>query len=262
MEKGLSTDDGNVSGKSIYKIYHSEQGSTVFDKLTDKHLYYDTFDKMRVGFAVQIISNSVSEGIKHMIESGIFDDDEERQEAQNTVVFLKNMNELFDILNAKHCTDENTLKRGLSSQNIEQLVEFSHYVSCINSLGASKVYWISGLEQTVNAIIQLCETKFPIDENFVLFTRRLNQDAIENLFGLIRAQGGNNRNPSLLEFLRTLSKIMTSSLDINFGDSNCVREADTKIQLVDITPGVAVVDEWIDVDEEENYEVQFLLTIH
>lgn len=256
----MSTADGNVSGKCIYKIYHSEenQGSAIFDKITDKHLYYDTFDKMRVSLAVQIISFSVAQGIEKMLDSDIFDDDEEKLEAKNAVVVLKNMNDLFDILNAKVCTDENPLKRGVSSQNIDALIEFSYYVSCIESLGASKVFWITGLQQTVNAVIQLYEMKVVIDADFVIFTRRLNQDALENLFGLIRAHGGNNRNPSLLEFLRTLSKIMTSSLNINFGDSNCLREADSKIQLLDLKPDEAVVNEWIDVDDE----VQIMLTIH
>lgn len=264
MEKGLSTADGNVSGKCIFKIYHSEenQGSAIFEKITDKHLYYDTFDKMRVSLAVQIISNSVAQGIEKVLDSGIFDDEDEKQEAKNSIVFLKNMNDLFDILNAKLLTDENPLKRGVSSQNIEALIEFSYYVSCIESLGASRVFWITGLQQTVNAVIQLVEKKIVTDAGFVLFTRRLNQDALENLFGLIRAHGGNNRNPSLLEFLRTLSKIMTSSLDINFGDSNCLREADTKIQLLDIKSEIksdeAGADEWVDVDDE----VQFMLVIY
>lgn len=189
---------------------------------------------MRVSLAVQIFSRSVAKGIAKMVENNFFENDDEKQEAQTSTIFLQNMNDLFDMLNAKSHTDENFLKRGISAENIHILHEFSHYLSSITSLGSTKVFWITGLQQTVNAIIQLFEWKSKINPNFRLFTRRINQDALENFFGLVRAKGGNNRNPTLLEFLRTVSKLMTSSLDIQFGESNCVREADSKLQQLDI----------------------------
>lgn len=220
-----------MSGNCVKQIFESQEGAKVFPKLTYRHLNYDTFDKMRVSLAVQILSKSVSKGIELMIDSGFFKTDEEKQEAKNSSIFLSKMNDLFDMLNAKSPDDPNPLKRGISGENIHLLREFCVYVM---SLKCRKVYWIEGLQQTVNGIILFFEEKQAKNRSFCLMTRRLNQDALENMFGLIRASGGNNRNPTLLDYLRIVSRILTTSLKISFENSNCEIDENSHIQLMSI----------------------------
>lgn len=257
MEKGLETCDGNVSGKCVYKIYHSDENNTsdLFPKLTEKHLYYDTFDKMRVSYAVQIFSHSVSSGIKEMISNGFFEEEAEKKEAENSATFLSNMNDLFDLMNSKCHLDENVLKQGIGLDNIHLLYEFSEYLASVRTLGKAKVFWISGLLQTVNAVTQMCDEKFIKNANFRLFTRRLNQDALENFFGMVRAKGGNNRNPNLIEFLRTVSKLLQSALEIKILTSNCEREADSALQQINIETELSSTD--LDIEESLFEEVFF-----
>lgn len=92
-----------------------------------------------------------------------------------------------------------------------------------------KAYWIN--EQTVNGIILFFEERHKTNENFCLMTRRLNQDALENMFGLIQANGGNYRNPTLLDFLRIVSKVLTS-LNVSFENSNCVIDDCSNINVI------------------------------
>lgn len=187
---------------------------------------------MRVSLAVQILSKSVSEGIKHMISIGFFDTEEEKETAKNASIFAAKMNDLFDMLNAKERFDHNIFKRGISTQNIEHLRSLFDYVMSLKHTG-KKVFWINGLQQTVKGVILLFEEKQATDDSFCLMTRRLNQDALENMFGVIRAKGGNNRNPTLLDFLRIMSRLLTSSLKVSFQNSNCELEDGTKVEILD-----------------------------
>ena len=45
-----------------------------------------------------------------------------------------------------------------------------------------------------------------------IFTRQLNQDPLENLFGSTRQQGGNSDNPTPIEFKRAYRKLFHSNL--------------------------------------------------
>lgn len=91
-----------------------------------------------------------------------------------------------------------------------------------------------GLEQTIRGVIDIFDKLSLKNNNFVLFTRNLNQDPLENLFGLVRAQGGNNRILFLIDFLRNISRIMTSKLLIFPNETNCEFDETTFIQTVDL----------------------------
>lgn len=71
-----------------------------------------------------------------------------------------------------------------------------------------------------------------MDNNYVLMTQNLNQDPFENLFGQVRVKGGNNRNPYLLDFLRIISRIMTTTLLLTSNKTNCELDATTQIQVL------------------------------
>lgn len=225
-----------ISGDIIRKIYYADRNasSKVFPKLTDTHFSYDTFEKMRVNLAVQILSESVAKGLENVIESGYFSSQSILKVAKATVTFVRNMNILFDMLNAKSKTDPNVNKRGISADNINQLKILYNYVLTLKKVGGSTVYWISGLQQTVCGVIGLFEDLHSTDPSYTLFSRNLNQDPLENLFGLTRAQGGNNRNPYLIDFLRNISRIMTSKLLITPTGTNCEFDETTLVQVLDL----------------------------
>lgn len=70
---------------------------------------------------------------------------------------------------------------------------------------------------------------------FFILTVRLNQDPIENLFGLIRQRGGvgNRRNPTVKEFNNLLGQIMSIKFLRNSALTNCY-EDDDEILIQDL----------------------------
>lgn len=225
-----------INGDLVKRVFYADRNTTskIFPKLTDKHFTYDTFEKMRVNLAVQVLSNSVATGLQNVIDTGHFKSSSDIKVAKATVTFIGNMNNIFDLLNAKATSDPILNKRGVSKNNIDELKMMHNYVLTLKKHG-STVYWITGLAQTIKGIIELYEEMVISDDNFVLLTRNLNQDPLENLFGLTRAQGGNNRNPYLIDFIRNVSRIMTSKLLITPKETNCEMDDTTAVQIVDLS---------------------------
>lgn len=234
MDHSMESLDGKVSGEIIRKCYNKDKMTTTktFPKLTDAHLYYDTFQKMRVNLAVQLLSESVASGLESMTSVGVLKQDDKVVKA--TIGFVRNFNVLFDLLNASSVDDPNPNKQGLSSKNIHRLEGLLIYVASLKKLDSGTVYWIDGLIQTINGIIGIFHQINSNDKEFILFTRYFNQDPLENLFGLIRAHGGNNRNPYLIDFLRIISRIMTSKLLLNPQNTNCAIEDTSAITVLDL----------------------------
>lgn len=230
----METEHGKISGEILRKVYFADTNSAtkLFSNLTDNHFQYDTFDKMKVCLAVQILSESVAKGLEHVLSAGYFKPESQKKIVQSTVTFVRNMNTLFDLMNAKSANDPNENKRGVSIQNINRLTELSDYISSIKQT-ESAVYWIDGLNQTVRGIIGMFNEEYRRDPEFVLMSRFLNQDPLENLFGQIRAQGKTNRNPFLIDFLRTMSRIITSNTLIATSKTNCEVDDSTKVKVFD-----------------------------
>lgn len=133
-------------------------------------------------------------------------------------------NILFDLLNSKDHNNVN--KRGISTSSIKLLYDLKAYISSLEQCCGNKVFCITGLIQSVNAVIQLYEEHF---QSSFLWTRLLNQDPLENLFGLIRGQSTNTNNPYLIDFLRILPRIITTKINLKIQNTNCEWDASTKI---------------------------------
>lgn len=231
----METIDGNISGELLKKVYFADKNTAtkLFSKLKDNHFEYDTFEKMRVCLAVQILSESVAKGLEHAVKSKFFKKESENKVAHSTIIFVRKMNILFDIMNAKSIEDCNENKRGISKRNIDYLSELYKYITTIKQINGSTVYWIEGLKQTVNGTIGLFYQCHNQSSDFVLLTRLFNQDPLENLFGQVRARGKNNRNPYLLDFLRTISRIITSNILMTPKNTNCELDESSTVKVLE-----------------------------
>uniref|UniRef100_A0A336N440 CSON010607 protein n=1 Tax=Culicoides sonorensis TaxID=179676 RepID=A0A336N440_CULSO len=121
LERKMTSKNGNISGDLVKKAFylHKDLATNCFSKLSNVHFEYDTFEKMRVDLAVQILSESVASSLEHL------------KNDQNTIKFVRTMNVLFDIMNAKTVNDSNENKRGVSASNIERLIEIYEYLGSI-----------------------------------------------------------------------------------------------------------------------------------
>lgn len=234
LEHGIQTSFGTAFGYYIKKIYDNElkYSNRLLPKLTDTHFNYDTFQKMRVYLATQILSNSSSKAIDQMVEKGFFKGND-IPKAKATSHFCKKMNDLFDIMNGKIADDINPLKRGISLHTIGYLRELKEYVESFEQIKGSKVYCINGLKLTINAVVNYFDEKCR-DTGSILLTRYLNQDPLENLFGEIRRQSHTGTNPDLLDVLRIMSRIITTKYDMGAKHRNVEWDASYDLSLIDL----------------------------
>lgn len=230
----MQTKDGKISGELLKRAYysHKDLATNSFNKLTNIHFEYDTFDKMRVYLAVQILSESVASSLEYLLRSGFFKTKTDQKTVQNTITFVRTMNILFDMMNAKSSDDCNENKRGISGMNVDRLTEIYEYLTSIE-LNDGTVYWIEGIKQTINGTLGLFTENHSKNVNFILLTRYMNQDPLENLFGRVRAHGKNNRNPYLIDFLRIISRIITSNILITPSKTNCELDESSNVTVID-----------------------------
>lgn len=64
------------------------------------------------------------------------------------------------------------------------------------------------LKKTINSVLGLWDQLKNVHHFEFLYTRRLNQDGLENHFGSIRRQNGNCINPTPIRFQRTFKKLV------------------------------------------------------
>jgi len=91
------------------------------------------------------------------------------------------------------------------------------------------VFSFDGMVQTIRGVLFV--SKALSDENIpYLMTSRLNQDALENTFSLVRSANGNNSTQSVQEFGFTLAKLLSIKYTTAFTNiSNCEEDVDSDI---------------------------------
>jgi hypothetical protein len=205
----LITSDGIVSWRVIEEFYYLDKGfaTRMATKLNDIHIHPNSFQKMRVSYATQICSNTVASGIETLHRLKRFSPDNAAK-AIPTALFLRKMNNIFDIMNSRKF-DSSPYKKPLSEENkfafeyIDEIIEFLECIKIIRKKNKKEypVFCISGMIQTLRAIkLIILEVLGPDEGLKFLLTAKLNQDFLENVFAIIRGMGGYNRLPSVREF--------------------------------------------------------------
>lgn len=85
-------------------------------KMTREHINFAS-NKMCVRLAAETYSSSVANSMEILLRNG----DPSFRNAAGTIIFIKNVNKLFDILNSKHVDSINLFKRGLNLENAQQV---------------------------------------------------------------------------------------------------------------------------------------------
>lgn len=152
MKNDIETPDGKVSWRIIKKLYEidSQNSSTrLCPKLTPKHIAPGNFDKMKVKYATQIFSHTVSSAIRTLVRIGHYKDCENT--ALSTADFVEKINKLFDCLNSHVLYDKNPYRSALcKNNNIEAyLKEMKVYFQNIKYCGANTVFCIKGIILTI-----------------------------------------------------------------------------------------------------------------
>lgn len=224
-------------------------------KLTKKHMQWQR-NPMSVRLAVETFSESVASSIEYLMDQNV----PEFQGARATIGFIRRMNTLFDIFNSRHCNDRNIFKRRLSPENKRIIFDFFRETTeffktlKVEITFYKKVEKKDGKEEKNNRkkervidrieVLPILHTRHRVSfrgfiinmeslmamfEEYVeknkiinsIPTYNLLQDAIEMMFGRIRACGGFNNNPNVQQFKGAFRKIQSNMrMDLST-TSNC-----------------------------------------
>lgn len=225
-----------VNWKDVSNTFEIDQKSLSARSLlriTHKHIWPNTFEKMRVKYAVQVFSKSMSAAILTAHATGELNS----ITAVDTAIFLRKVNDIFDCLDARTIRDSNPLKRGLSifkeqpAQALRDAIEyFSNLEILENGKTRSNIYCVGGFQWTIKAILLLWDDLQNSNWTYLL-TSRLNQDPLENCFSVLRSRGGYNPQPTVKQFRQALQHNMFIKLQDPISSSNCEKDDHELLEL-------------------------------
>lgn len=232
--------DKVVSFDHVVKLFELDNGNVLrcVPKLTKAHVELNNFKKMNVRLATQVLSRSVTCGIRTYIKLGKM-----TQEAEDTADFIERVDRLFDIMNSNSLNTMHKWKKPLSMQSLGSFSILESEFSWI----ASWKFWSKkkqnikdslpfqqGLMMTVHSLRLVCLGLLTNHGFRFVLTTRFNQDLIENWFSCIRGKGKNNDSRTTLEY-ESVSKSITVNWLLQRPEkgSNCQLDFDSFIELID-----------------------------
>ena len=214
LDHPIITPNGKVTKEPLEQLVAYEERG-VFKKafkISSTHLTVSGTERQRVNLAVQVLSNTVGLALVDLGEKG-----------KITSEFWKALSELillsdkwFDIFNVSQISQ----LTAPFTANVDQMAILT---SVINLMKALRVeYWSEkenklvyrsnpfqkGIIVSSLSLINLSEDLKKLYGNQYILTRRLNQDALEHLFGIIRQMGGTCDHPSTLDFKHRMKKFI------------------------------------------------------
>ena len=180
-------------------------------KLSDSHINLTGFTKMKVKYATQVLSHSVSATILTYVSLNALP-----AAAAGTAELISNFDKIFDCLNSSSLNSPKCHQQAISENSVHHefladMLKFIQSIKVVNRTTqedvTNKLKCLNGLCLTINSVLSLWSVLKEEESLDFLLTRRLNQDPLENFFGTIRQQGGNSDNPTPLQFTRAFKKL-------------------------------------------------------
>lgn len=204
--------------KTLYTLDGSNPDGKICVKLTEKHINPEGRHKMKVKLASQVFSRSVYAGLTFAKTCGVIDN-------QGTAEFVFFMDKLFDSLNGVR-TSSKPLRRPLTDSSdhntfwgeakpfLDQLI-FKKGNATVQSPPSVKNFIV-----TIRNIQALWKHMKDLGFKYLL-TRCLNQDPLENFFGIIRGLCGQNYRPTCSQFISAFKTCLINNLHSTSTTMNC-----------------------------------------
>ncbi|KAF2879279.1 hypothetical protein ILUMI_26897 [Ignelater luminosus] len=195
-------------------------------KITPAHMSPSNFQKMRVKYAAQIFSYTVSAAIK----TASITKEVNSVTALDTADFIENINDIFDALNSRVLHDPNPKRRPLSVFNNKTTTILQNRIQYFQNIDVfegntkrNNIYCLDGFQWTLKSILLLWDHLRKLRVKF------LNQDSLENFFSVIRNRGGYNPTPIVRQCRIAIQQNMNIRLQMAEGTGNCeIDEIDTQ----------------------------------
>lgn len=225
----LQSPEGVTDKKYLELFYEKDkqQHLRLAPKLTDNHLNPNNFKKMKVNLAAQILSATVAAALNTYIALGALP-----LSAVFTATFIEKLDKLFDMLNSYKMTDTKQFNKPFVGSELQ--ISFLNEMYCffdntkvLQDNGkdiTNTMKFINGWKLSIKAFLNLWEllkSKYKF-----IYTRRLNQDCLENFFGSLRQQAGNARNPTPIQCIQGFKKLFCLNYFQHSEGANCIEDFD------------------------------------
>lgn len=211
----------NVDAKRRYRLA---------PRLTSQHINLTSFSKMRVKLATQTLSHSVAAAVETNCSIGSL-----APVAMGTAEYAEKFDTLFDCFNSSevYCTKVYRGSLSRRSKHRTILLDIQSWLSTLKVITVStrrditaQVKCFHGWQSNINALLLLWNDLSSNHGFKFLLTRRLNQDPLENFFGVIRQAGGFNANPTPFQFQNAYRKACFNNLLQPSRTGNCFADGD------------------------------------
>ncbi|XP_048481446.1 uncharacterized protein LOC105387240 [Plutella xylostella] len=183
---------------------------------------------MKVKYAAQILSNTVAAVLKLLSEADL--NPQHKHELMETALVIQDLYKLFDYTNGPSGPQD--IKKGIrqnvsaKTDHLNVWADFRKKMEKLvfvksNGMAATNVRCVKGYLITLSSLQDLWNKLSRLGFKY-LNLRQLNQDALENLFGIIRQHSPTNKNPTCASFIGAIKTALISGLTAphNRG-SNC-----------------------------------------
>lgn len=223
---GFSIGEEEISWQHIETFYKFDRMNAIrmAPKLTHRHIYVPPFAALRVKFAAQVLSHTVAAGLSTLHQLKVLP-----ESAIETAKFVENFDQLFNSFNSSSWTSNQKMRHAFTdtSEHKTFLRDMLKWLRTINSNSGRKLPCVEGWMMAINSLLSLRQVLHQEHGLNYLFTQRLNQDCLENLFSVMRgSKGGNRVNPNAKEFREALRAAMVDAILVHSDGSNCQEDSE------------------------------------
>ena len=219
-----------ASWSDITTVYNHDKTLPIrlCPKLTDRYMQPNGFQKMRVKYATQTLSHTVSAAVETYMSLGRLP-----SSACGTAELVSKLDQTFDCLNSSTFNSPKVLRRPITHNSphekfLQEMLTFIPNIKVINK----------DTTKDVTSTLKCMK-------------------ALRNFFGEIRQQGGNSDNPIAVQFGSAFPKLFFRTL-LQHSTGNCAEDLDhilipLKSSSKKKTPTEPITDDRSEVFEESNY---------
>ena len=196
------------------------EGLNLGNKLSPIHQKFQKH-KMNVRLAAQTLSSSVANAVEFLDKSMKLPS---FRDSHGTVIFIRTIDRLFDMLNSLHPKSKDTWEEILMS-TADYLLSLKTSTPTGQLLSTSqRKTFVIGFVACIKSAISMAAQMFSLPTNpfKYLLTYKFSQDHIELLFSCIRSRGGWNNNPNVLQFKYAIRKMLMRNAITASKYANCV----------------------------------------
>lgn len=194
-------------------------------KLSILHICPKDRQKMKVRLAAEVLSQTVATNMQAFVNQGHL-----KEEALATAEFIAKVDKLFDLFNADSKDNRwKPYRRGYCGEAyqdelLDDMFKLIGTISVFGEDGANntnKHRHLLGWKQNIMAIKQIWHHLRNVDGVTFLPTKNMNQDPLENFFGLMRNAGGDNRTPTCYQFMNYFRRATCINIMSLSDGTNC-----------------------------------------